>query len=615
MAQRLRILTPEDAADSFAPRSSNIPKEIVLPSGAILTALPGALDNKERQNAGGHNNIASRGDFEYVVWMDDQRRPIIGKRTLSSGKFETFDLSTVTGNPLGSPTEDDGHNHYVVGIDPDGYLHVSGNMHGDWLRYVRSTNPHDISAWTKQLMLDDTPIEKFVSYPQFVNMPNGEFLFFFRSGSSAGGTTYINVYNRTSKTWSRRNAVLDGSVGATTAGAYHTIITPGADGVIHMFFVWRPDGSSTNAPSIGYIKSLDGGLTFKTADGTAVTLPVTQASTPVVATHTGPQNMSGMAVDAAGRPHACWWGRTGTVSELRHLYWDGAAWQYRVLISLGLHVTNVQVMAAPSVFSYGGRVYVVYSTADKQNNRQIRVRDITPGAVLNDFVLIGAPLGGYELTYDHAALRDRGELVSLVSPMRPSLDSINPVAPEYAKAWGAVMTFPLSEIEAAQRINPVTASRERMWIGAAALTAWENAPAAKPLAGVPSWQLDDAVTKSAATMVRIPPEWQAVTVDVWWANDAGVAGNVRFGAQVAYSNSIKALTVTSDYNLEGLATAVASTTQNAPVVTRLLTAYPLVFTGEERLNRIGIRRYGADALDTLPNAALLLGIMLTPALL
>jgi hypothetical protein len=39
------------------------------------------------------------------------RHPIIGHRVLPHGDWTTFDLSTVSGNPLGFPTVDDGHNN------------------------------------------------------------------------------------------------------------------------------------------------------------------------------------------------------------------------------------------------------------------------------------------------------------------------------------------------------------------------------------------------------------------------------------------------------------------------------------------------------------------------
>ncbi len=62
---------------------------------------------------------------------------------------DSFDLSTIAGNPLGLPVYNvDDHYALSCYIDGDGYVWITGNTHTEALRMVRSTNPNDISAWT-----------------------------------------------------------------------------------------------------------------------------------------------------------------------------------------------------------------------------------------------------------------------------------------------------------------------------------------------------------------------------------------------------------------------------------------------------------------------------------
>jgi len=96
--------------------------------------------------------------------------------------------------------------------------------------------------------------EGSVTYPLFMKLPDGRLLFSYRNGSSGNGNQLINVYDTTSKTWSRFLAapMFDGE---SLRSAYTTVTRLGADGKFHMGWVWRDTpGAETNS-KLSYMES------------------------------------------------------------------------------------------------------------------------------------------------------------------------------------------------------------------------------------------------------------------------------------------------------------------------------------------------------------------------
>ena len=115
------------------------------------------------------DNVWTAGRRQYVVWVSPSGLPQVGARELPGGPWETFDLSRIPGNPLATPTAEDVHNVYALGVDAEGFVHVSGNMHASRLRYVRSRWPGTITDWVAVPMVGSD--EESVSYPAFVRRP------------------------------------------------------------------------------------------------------------------------------------------------------------------------------------------------------------------------------------------------------------------------------------------------------------------------------------------------------------------------------------------------------------------------------------------------------------
>jgi hypothetical protein len=139
--------------------------------------LPGTLDNTYNNNAGAfiRDNVVTVGDNQYAVWVDNARKPIIGKRVRTAGTWgawSTFDLSTISGNPLGSPVDPDGHNTFSIGVDGEGRIHVSGDHHDDPLKIVRSNAAHNITAWSvPDVSGIPSANRNSITYPQFLKSP------------------------------------------------------------------------------------------------------------------------------------------------------------------------------------------------------------------------------------------------------------------------------------------------------------------------------------------------------------------------------------------------------------------------------------------------------------
>ena len=600
--------------------------DALAPAPAVsVAALPGALKNTKSVNAAPwvQDNVTTDSGVQYAVWSDDSGHPLVGKRTLPYGEWSTFDLHGVAGNPLSSPTEADGHNTYAIAVDSAGYIHVAGNMHDDALRYVRSTNPRDITTWATAAMVGD---ETSVTYPQFVRMPNGELLCFLRPGAAGDGYAIINAYDATTQTWARRSKPLSGltSDGVTpNESPYINHVAVSSAGVIHLFFTWRVTSDVATSHDFCHMKSADNGATFTNQAGAGLTLPVTPATSPVILAGTYPDlafiNQQGAAIDSGGRPHAAFWsmGAGSTYyQQLKHVYHDGAAWQTVNLEARRHYVAPID-MARVSVLSHGDRVLIVYSS-DVDRHRRFRVREITPGATdpIPEFTLIDADLGSYEPSFDTRAASERGELHMLITPLQDTSD-VGAVGgtedPAYASKWGAVLSLDLDRLgEAADMSRAVaeaskTRHVETIWLPATAFLASAGSPTLNATAsGVPTWALDTTATEVIAAAVGpLPSGWEQVSVSVYWTRMGAGSGDVAINLRYADRAVGEAINGGETNNGDTVVTAPA---QYVIKKTDLVSAVQ-VPPGE--VFRLNVRRSVGNAADTLADDMGVFGVLIT----
>ncbi len=216
-------------------------------------------------------SLLTQGDNQFVAFYDAERNLTVAQRKLGEKTFHLTRLPTQIGW--------DSHNYVTMALDDEGYLHLSGNMHGVPLIYFRSTRPLDASSLQRVPQMTGE-LENHVTYPQFFRGPHQEFLFTYRDGGSGNGNQIYNVYDVKTRVWRR---LLDKPLmdGQGQRNAYASLPTPGPDGFFHIVWVWRetPDASTNHDPSYARSRDL---VHWENSRGEPLELPITLATSDIV---------------------------------------------------------------------------------------------------------------------------------------------------------------------------------------------------------------------------------------------------------------------------------------------------------------------------------------------
>ena len=250
------------------------------------------------------DNLWTSAGEQFAVWVGPGGRPFVARHRQCSSTWQRVNLGDLPGNPLLAPTGHDEHDVYVIAVDSLGYIHIAGNMHGVPLRYIRSTYPWEITTWETGQMPGPTTS---VTYPQFVELPDGTLQFWYREGISGKSRELMDALPAGATTWRSMGTIFDGR--STHEGAYlNHIAVDSKTGMIdtHVRVAQRtPDPSTTN--DVGYAQSPDGGRTWETATGKPIALPITHDAEDTVLktapSGSGLENNGGLTVDAQGHPH------------------------------------------------------------------------------------------------------------------------------------------------------------------------------------------------------------------------------------------------------------------------------------------------------------------------
>ncbi|SOE21857.1 BNR repeat-containing family member [Spirosomataceae bacterium TFI 002] len=227
-------------------------------------------------------SLLSDGDYQYVAYYNSERRMTVGQRKLNENKFNITILPKSPETILGW----DSHNYVTIGIDSDGYIHLSGNMHAVPLIYFKGDKPRDISS-LKRVSTMTGKEELRCTYPQFMTTKDGNLLFTYRDGGSGNGNQIYNLYNSKSKKWTR---LLDTPLtdGQGQMNAYISLPKLGSDGYYHTSWVWRDTPDCSTNHDLSYMKSPDL-INWYTAKNEALTLPITANEKRVIADPTQPK--------------------------------------------------------------------------------------------------------------------------------------------------------------------------------------------------------------------------------------------------------------------------------------------------------------------------------------
>jgi hypothetical protein len=200
---------------------------------------------------------------------------VVGQRDLSDDKFHTFILPPTSRENAGGTSTVlnwDSHNYVTLGIDRDGFIHLSGNMHVHPVTYFRSTRPNDISTVEQIMELVGTEEDR-CTYPHFLLSKESELIFHYRDGGSGNGNEIYNIYDPENKTWAR---LLDTPLtdGQGLMNAYQSQPTVMHDGWYHVYWVWRDTPDCSTNHDLSYMKSPDLKNWFN-AYGDPIELPAT----------------------------------------------------------------------------------------------------------------------------------------------------------------------------------------------------------------------------------------------------------------------------------------------------------------------------------------------------
>lgn len=241
-----------------------------------------------------------------------------------------------------SMTPDDLHRIAVLGIDPNGYIHIDyghpGN--GDALKYRRSNNPINTfnGTFTAVLsMLGGVP-ETNVIYPEFANDPAGNLYFLFTTEAYGfDGKLYMYKYDHAATTWAGAAGTTGGLLIDAIAVGNHALYTNravfdynfGSGGYFHLSWCWQVDSVDLDGrydPS--YVKW--DGTNWKQSGGASQTIPITTGNSETIETvaiHNYLRARGVTASDKNGHPHVAYSKKGGDgFSHLYHAWHNGSSW-------------------------------------------------------------------------------------------------------------------------------------------------------------------------------------------------------------------------------------------------------------------------------------------------
>jgi len=86
------------------------------------------------------------------------------------------------------------HHAVNLGVDSDGFIHVSWNIHKDPLKYYRSKKPYYITEFESIHKMIGQDEESY-TYPVFFEDQNCNLYFRYRTGRAWNGNVFLNIYN------------------------------------------------------------------------------------------------------------------------------------------------------------------------------------------------------------------------------------------------------------------------------------------------------------------------------------------------------------------------------------------------------------------------------------
>jgi hypothetical protein len=273
-----------------------------------------------------------------------------------------------------NPIAPDDHGPPTLEVDASGFLYAFYGSHSTAQKVKKSNSAEDISAWTAK-----TDVDAFASYPQPHMRASGTMQVFYRRATSSGGGGPNFSFKTTSDgatTWSTATDVVYFAAATDIYGNVHYE----SDTIIHLaWFKWdTPD--QTNRKNVYYAKSTNGGTSWTKADGTALTLPISEAAAEKVYDSESLNDQAyvwDVKVDAGGKPVILFNTGTGATATYKCARWSGSAWVIST-ISATHWVRNLGALDCVSATIYDA--YITKGSFTGRGGELMRYRSTDSGA-------------------------------------------------------------------------------------------------------------------------------------------------------------------------------------------------------------------------------------------
>ncbi len=313
----------------------------------------------------------------YYAYVGSDNKIYAGKKTSNGDNVKVV---------MGNLQANDFHTKPSITVDKNGYLHVMGDSHNqDWQYYI-SNNPEDINSWTKQ-----SPPGQRVTYTEYYKDRNDELYILFRMRLGDGGQQDDHVGAMMRYNADNRSFTLLGNSNYDGDGTPVKAVVYGLEGGGFQCYYQQPrqriffdannrmhmvssvidpcienvtSSSGYNYQShILYAYSDDGGNSFKKANGTAITLPMTTNNASIVVNRSSnldivPEHHIG-AFDT-NTPVVSYLLRDGNGYSKK---WNGSSW------------VNVNVPENTSSFMANDRGVIAWYKQDNSGDARFHISD------------------------------------------------------------------------------------------------------------------------------------------------------------------------------------------------------------------------------------------------
>lgn len=357
------------------------------------------------------NALTTFKDYQFIGYYDADGFLVLGKRKINSESWEKV-KTVYKGNVK------DAHNSISIAVDGNGILHVSWDHHDTKLRYARGKRPFGLELGPEMNMTGSEELK--VTYPQFYNLPNGNLLFFYRSGASGKGNMVINSYDIKNQKWEQiQQNLLDGE---GQRSAYWQACVDNL-GVIHLSWVYRESWDVSTNHDICYAQSRDGGNTWQKSTGENYSLPITAATAEYawrIPQKSSLINQTTMTTDKLGNPYIVSYWSENKIPQYQIVYLDNGTWKkentgFRTTsFYLGGGGTKQIPISRPDILIDGegsnALVYLLFRDEERGNKISMAYHNLNQKEDWKIIDLTKTSVGQWEPNYDSNLWRNHHKL-------------------------------------------------------------------------------------------------------------------------------------------------------------------------------------------------------------